>query len=174
MASQKNSILTQSYLKEILHYDPETGIFTRIIDRHYMHKKGAVLGSVTVGGYMAINLDALPRPSHRLAWLYMYGEFPKGQIDHINHDRTDNRIKNLRVVSHKENGRNQKLGSNNTSGVNGVHWDKARKKWKAIIKVNYKNIQLGRFDNFFDAVCARKSADIRYGFHPNHGLDVTS
>jgi hypothetical protein len=91
------------------------------------------------------------------------------EVDHINGDKLDNRKSNLRLCTHAENGRNLKVKTTNKTGVAGVSWDKARNKWAARIKLNYKGIYLGRFDRFDDAVKARKSAENKYfgGFARN-------
>jgi hypothetical protein len=90
-------------------------------------------------------------------------------IDHINGDSMDNRIDNLRLVTHKENSLNKKLSSNNKSGVVGVSKNSRNKKWKADITYNNQKYYLGEFNNFDDAVKVRKAAEIKYGFHKNHG-----
>lgn len=107
--------------------------------------------------------------AHRVIWAMTFGAWPDGQIDHINGNRSDNRIENLRVVSNAENQRNSKIRSTNTSGAAGVSWNKRCAKWQARITVNHKRIHLGYFGNKDDAIAARKSAEIKYGFHPNHG-----
>lgn len=107
---------------------------------------------------------------HRIIWLLKYGAFPENQIDHINHDRKDNRIENLREASNRENGLNQSLSSNNTSGVNGVYFNNPCKKWHARIKVDGKNKNLGLFLTLDEAKAARCAADKKYGFHQNHGI----
>lgn len=94
---------------------------------------------------------------------------PDEQIDHINHVRTDNRIVNLRKASNTENSRNASIGSNNTSGALGVWFEKRRNAWVAEIKVDRRKIHIGQFDAFEDAVAARKAAEVKYGFHENHG-----
>ena len=123
--------------------------------------------------YIIINIGGKMHKSHRLAWLAFYGAWPKDGIDHINHIRSDNRIINLREATLAENGKNRTLGKNNKSGVYGVSWDNERNKWVSNIKVNSKTIFLGRFDSFFNAVCARKSAEVKYGFHSNHGIRIS-
>jgi len=105
--------------------------------------------------------------AHRLAWFYMEGEWPTG---HINHIRDDNRWVNLREVSNQENHKNQSISINNKSGVIGVCWNKKARKWHAQIKVNYKAISLGCFSDIHNAIKARKDAEIKYGFHKNHGI----
>ncbi len=92
-----------------------------------------------------------------------------GHIDHINGDRGDNRISNLRVVTSTENNRNKAINKNNTSGVTGVTWSKSRRKWIAQIHIGKIGKALGGFDRVEDAIAARKNAETRYGFHENHG-----
>ena len=99
-----------------------------------------------------------------------HGEIPDGMfIDHIDHDRDNNRIQNLRLSDHKINGKNCKLFSSNTSGYTGIRWEQKRNKWKADIKVDGKKITLGRYVRLEDAIKARKQAELKYGFHENHG-----
>lgn len=159
--------LTQKQLKRVLHYDPDTGIFTwlKTTSNHY---KGEA-GCYTYADYRSIWIKTRPYMTHRLAWLYVYGKFPSGEIDHINHNRADNRIVNLRDIPRVANQRNQKLHTNNTSGVVGVCWKKKEQKWTAQIVVNRKCIYLGLFKYKKDAIKARKEAEIIHNFHPNHG-----
>ena len=161
-------MITQKRLKEVLHYNPDTGLFTWIAHRQGV-KVGSSAGNTTVQGYRIIGIDGKRYMAHRAAWLYMTGSWPKNQIDHINHIRDDNRIINLREVTHKENKRNQPINKNNTSGVTGVYWNKPLQMWHPKIMVNSKSINLGTFIDKFEAICARKSANNKYGFHPNHG-----
>lgn len=155
-------------LKSLLHYDPGTGIFTwrKSIGPK---KKGAVAGLVNGEGYHCIGLAGKKYLAHRLAWLYVYGEEPEGQIDHINHLRADNRISNLRDISDTGNRRNQTRSKHNTSGYVGVSFNNTSKLWMAAIGVSGKSISLGSFKNKQDAINARKAAEKKYGFHPNHG-----
>lgn len=108
--------------------------------------------------------------AHRLIFTINHGYTPN-QVDHINGCTSDSRIENLRDVTNSINGKNCKINSNNTSGLLGVTWDKSRGKWHAQIMVNFKNNNLGRYIDFFEACCARKSAERKYGFHINHGRD---
>lgn len=108
--------------------------------------------------------------AHRVAWALVYGEWPSGDVDHINGTRDDNRLVNLRAVPHVDNCRNQKQRSTNTSGVNGVNWDARCHKWRADITIDGVSRNLGRFTNKSDAIAARKNADREHGFHKNHGL----
>lgn len=164
-------MLTQKRLKELLCYDPGTGVFTNLISRSPSAVAGAVAGWIDIhNGYIQIQIDGRNYPSHRLAWLYVYGEFPIHEIDHTNGKRDDNRIVNLRAVTSSENSKNSKIRSTNTSGITGVSWCKNSNKWMVQISDNKKQINLGRFSDKFEAICARKSAENRLGYHPNHGL----
>ena len=102
----------------------------------------------------------------------MEGSYPPDQIDHINGDRADNRWTNLRHANNTENSRNTKIACNNSSGVTGVCFNKREQKWRAAIGNNGKVISLGDFDNFDDAVRARKEAEKLYNYHPNHGRSI--
>lgn len=124
------------------------------------NKRGYRVGSIFKKRYQA----------HRIIWLMYHGELPNHEIDHINGIRTDNRIENLRDVTHKENMKNQRLRSTNTSGVTGVSIHSKSGKWVAQIKVNGDAIYLGSFAQKDDAVSARKKAEHKYGFFANHGL----
>ena len=161
--------ITQKLLKEFLAYDELTGIFIWIVGRRGVKASGSVAGYLNNRGYIQITLRGKRYYAHRLAWFYKYGEFPKHQIDHINHDKIDNRIINLREVSHQENHKNRPLHKNNSSGVVGVYWNKECNKWHATIKIDKKLTHLGLFINKEDVVKARKEANIKNGFHKNHG-----
>ncbi len=167
-------MLTKSDLKTQVKYTPENGIFVRIVDSG-CSKKGKILGTKTSFSkrshtkYITFSVMGRSYSAHRLAWLYMYGSFPSGFIDHIDGDGTNNKIDNLRDVSQLENKRNSRLPRNNTSGVIGVSWAKTQNLWCAHIMVNKKSINLGMYETIFDAVCVRKSAEKKYGFHVNHG-----
>lgn len=165
MSSVAKAILTQDYLKEILHYNPSTGAFVWTENKQWRQKK---TGYMDKDGYHIIMIDGRNYRAHRLAWLYVYGEFPPHQTDHINHDRADNRISNLRSVTNQENQMNRRF-TGNSSGFRGVYWDKPREKWASKIKVNQKMINIGRFDSIEEAIGSRLTAEIEYGFHFNHG-----
>lgn len=160
--------ISQAELKQALLYCPKTGkFFWR--RKQGRQAAGSIAGSLMFDGHISISIFGKRYFAHRLAFLYMNGEWPPEQVDHINQDGTDNRWSNLRLVSALENRRNMSLNVNNTTGVTGVSWDKRRKKWKAHIRVEDKQIDLGRFDDLLSAVAARKTAEQQYGFHPNHG-----
>ncbi len=154
--------LTAEYLRSILHYDPETGIFTWKISNSNRVKVGATAGCQNGHGYLLIKVCSRKHPAHRLAWLYMNGEWPKLDIDHINRNRSDNRIANLRDVSRKQNLQNAGKYSSNTSGHPGVYWDKQSSKWVARIKHNQKRVHLGYFATIEEAIAARKAGELRY------------
>ena len=163
------STLIQSDLIKQLRYSPETGVFTLNVSKKRL-KLGAIAGCKDIiNGYIKITIFGKPYLAHRLAFLYVEGEFPQAQVDHINHVRDDNRWENLRPATHTTNQQNRSMNANNISGVCGVHWNKAAKKWVANIRIDGKRKHLGRFVSFDDAVAARVSANIKYGFHFNHG-----
>lgn len=151
-------MLTQERLKELLHYDPETGIFTRksTVGRFL---KGSISGAKQNMGYIQITVDAKNYLAHRLAWLYVYGEFPKTQIDHINRIKMDNRIKNLRDVDASANHHNVGLRSHNRSGITGVVWNERNKNWKAQIIYKNKRYSIGTFKTIELAGKARKEME---------------
>lgn len=163
-------MLTQSRLKELLHYDEETGIFTRIKEvcgkREYI---GKVAGTLNKRGYFQIHIDYKIYTNHRLAWLYMNGEFPKKgiHIDHIDRNKTNNSYKNLRLASPTQNLQNKEFAriDNLTSKTLGVCWYKRDSTWQAEICVNKKRIFLGRFKNLEDAKNAYLEAKKIY--HPS-------
>ena len=163
--------LTQARLKEKLDYDPVTGIFRWKDGKRF---GGKVAGWQEKHGYTRISLDRKTYYAHRLAHLYMNGAFPNGEVDHENQNRGDNRWSNISKWGTKsENKRNNSLRSNNTSGFNGVSWNKTLNKWEARITADGQKMRLGGFDSYTDACDARVVANIKYGFHPNHGINKT-
>jgi len=166
--------LTQEYLKSILHYDKYTGLFTWKIKRSNSTKIGMLSGyKERVTGYtrivITLNKKRKLYQAHRLAWLYENGAFPKHHIDHINHDRSDNRIFNLREADYTLNGKNQSLHTTNKSGVSGVGFHSRDKVWQSFITIQDKRIHLGYFTDKNEAICARLHANRLYRFHANHG-----
>lgn len=159
--------------KTMLSYDHESGKFFWRGENCYSRVRGKTAGAVSKvksgKKYIKIAIRGEVFLAHRLAWFFNYGEFPAGQIDHINGDGTDNRILNLRVVSPSENMKNQKLRSTNKSGRCGVSFCNQRGLWVASITVDRKSILLGRFSEKSDAIKARVDAEKKYNFHENHG-----
>lgn len=155
--------LTYERLREVLEYDPVTGIFTwkeRIrSDGRRDYHSGKIAGTLHPKGYIQIKIDEKKYLGHRLAWLYTHGYLPEHQIDHKNQIRNDNEIKNLREVTRSCNMQNCKINKNSISGVTGVRWDKRAKRWHARIQKNNKGIHLGYFSNLTDAAQARYAAE---------------
>lgn len=144
----------------MMSYNPDTGIFTRLIapgKRSDLISKDA--GCPQNQGYILIAVDNKKYKAHRLAWLYAYGDFPSKFIDHINNIKSDNRICNLREATKSQNLQNIPVRNNNTSGITGVYWNKAAKKWQAYIKLNGKVNYLGIFPELQSAITARKDAE---------------
>ena len=156
--------MNQKQLKELLNYDINTGLFAWRISPNPRIKTGSIAGCPNNYGYIHIRINKKPYKAHRLAWLYIYGCFPPKLIDHINHDKADNRIVNLRLANHSENGRNRLTNKNNLSGIAGVNWKKESNKWVSQIQVNSIKRHLGYFIDKFEAICARKSAENKYNF----------
>jgi hypothetical protein len=149
-------IVTQERLKELLSYDPETGVFTWKKSTSNRVKVGSEAGCfITVDGYKRIQIDGKTYLSHQLVFLYVSGEFPTKEIDHINRVRNDNRLSNLRFCNRSENSQNTKIRSNNTSGVKGVSWSRSHQKWHAYIKVNDIRTNCGYFESLDEASAAR-------------------
>lgn len=156
--------LTQERLKEILHYNCETGVFKNTITRSPKNIKGETCGNINNNGYTCMMIGRRMYFAHRLAWLYIYGYHPENYIDHINRNRSDNRLSNLREVSNQCNSRNSKVSSNNKTGVKGVSWKKNCNKWVAQITVNRRNIVVGMSEDFIESVKFRWEAEKKYNF----------
>ena len=133
--------ITQAELQQALHYDPLTGVFTnRKTGRQLATKAGRY-------GRTQITISRTARYAARLAWLYVYGEWPQGQVDHINGDHTDHRIANLRVLDTANNCQNKsRARCDNRSGLLGVSWEGRSSKWRARIMVDGRSIALGHYD----------------------------
>jgi hypothetical protein len=144
--------LTQERLKELLSYDPVTGVFIWNVHRHRT-QPGDIAGTPQYG-YVLIGIEQRKYAAHRLAWLYVKGEWPKGQIDHRNRNRADNRIGNLRLATHSDNMQNALLRKDNTSGMKGVYWVKRRKRWIGVVTARKVVHHLGYFKEFEDAKAA--------------------
>jgi hypothetical protein len=146
-------------LKEMYSYNEESGRFTRLTNSGG-YEVGSIAGRLS-NGYISIGIDGKEYGAHRLAWLYVNGEFPLFEIDHKNRDRSNNAIDNLRAVTSSENNHNREIFKSNTSGCKGVSFTSNR--WRASISIDGKRINLGRFTKFSEAVDARMNAEILYG-----------
>ena len=171
-------MLTQELVKEFLNYDPEIGTLTwkererkwfksdrqfNTWNTRYAEKEA--FAALDDKGYLNGRILYRAYKAHRVIWLWMTGEWPEEQIDHINHDRKDNRWCNLREVSCQENCENRSKYDFNKSGQTGVYWEKTHQKWRSVVR----RVHLGYFDSLEDAVTARKMADVKYNYHENHG-----
>lgn len=149
--------LTQAYLREILDYDAATGHFTWRKKTSIKVVVGKRAGAVNKAGYIVIGIHGTLYYAHRLAWLYVTGEWP-AQVDHENNRRGDNWWTNLRLATHQQNVLNAKLAKNNTSGRKGVYWHHGASKWSASIMLNGRSNYLGLFESLDDAATAYMNA----------------
>jgi hypothetical protein len=157
-----NEILTQERLKQLFSYDEETGFFKRY---KKLGPKKQIAGHVATKGHRQIMVDNKLYMAHRLAWLYIYGEFPEKLIDHINRNPDDNRICNLRNATHSENQQNTKVRKDNFCNAKGISYSLVENKWRARISKNKKTFDLGRFDSIELAINARKQAEDKIFTH---------
>ena len=166
-------MITQEILRTVCHYDPVTGVFKRVMKKSWKgnwYSCDSIPKSITSYGYLQMNFDGWPYLVHRLIFMYVYGDFPKQDVDHINGDRVDNRLVNLRLVSRQDNLRNQGVRNDNTSGHVGVSFDKRSNKFHAYIGIGSgERTSLGHFLTLGEAVNARKTAEVEIGYHSNHG-----
>jgi len=153
--------MTQKELKGLLHYDENTGVFRWVVNKNSRARKGGIAGTSHNAGYISITANYKRFLAHRLAWFYVHGVFPK-EIDHINRDRMDNRLCNLRSVTRTENNLNRGDKTKNISGVIGVEWNKGKGKWHSRIKRNKKQSHIGYFDCLQEAIRARKLEELKY------------
>ena len=156
-------MLTQKRLKKLINYDPLTGTFTWRV-RRGSARKGDIITCRDSDGYVVVMVDRKLMKSHRLAILYMDGYLPENTVDHRNRIRHDNRYKNLREASNQCQSRNRPPSSRNTSGIKGVYWSAADKKWKSGVCVNGERKHLGTFTDLENAVYHRYAAEQCLGF----------
>ena len=170
-----------SFLRECFSYNPESGVLiwlprpqihfstVRVCKTWHSRFCGKEAGVLNQNGYIEVGIQGGLMKAHRIAWAMSYGHYPKGDIDHINGIRNDNRLLNLRDVDRKNNCRNSAIHRNNISGISGVYWHVRDNRWVA--SINFEGVQkhLGYFPALIDAASARKSAEIEYGYHENHG-----
>lgn len=169
-------------LRQLLRHDPSTGQIFWLYRHPEMFKngKGAKAWNTRYAGKTAFTSLTKEGRAHgslkgkyyfrsRVIWALEHGFWPIGEIDHIDGNRMNDAVSNLRDVSPRRNMRNCKTPSHNKSGHIGVFWNTQKSKWAATIKVNRRNLHLGYFHKFEDACAARKSGEIKHDFHPNHG-----
>lgn len=178
--------ITPEIVRELLDYNPETGVFvwkprgrhrfSADIDfnRWNSRNAGSRAGGVTCNtkGYTSrrIKIFSSTQKEHRLAWMWMTGEYPPEQVDHRNRDATDNRWHNLRASTNSENAKNMSMSGNNTSGVSGVFWIKSKRRWCAKVCCDGVLTVLGSFRDIDDAAIAVQEFRKERGFDPEHGL----
>ncbi|OKP53671.1 hypothetical protein A8A12_01805 [Serratia marcescens] len=179
------------YLNECFLYDKESGnlIWRKRPRKHFSTDRqckiwntkfsNKIAGSITEDrpglSYVVIGINYKPYKAHRIIWAIHNGEIERGfEIDHINHEGTDNRLENLSLVTSSENKKNRTKQRNNSSGNTGVHWNGKSKKWRAIIQVEGKVKHLGYFSALEDAIIARKAAEKENGFTIGHGTAIRS
>lgn len=173
-------------LAKMLSYEPETGALiwsarnkddftcpenerSRVASRWNRLRAGKEAGVINANGYRVICIEGRTYQAHRIAIALVTGLWPEGQVDHINHNKSDNSLINLRVVTASENSQNRPLPVTSSSGSIGVHFHSPSGKWHARIWANSKRVHLGAFDKKEDAITAREAASHQHGFHPNHG-----
>jgi len=184
MTERTKVVLTAALIRALMTYDPETGILTwkprppemfparnRKSIHAAWHAKNAGKEACACidAGYRHGGLFYHKIRAHRAAWAIMTGEIPKGEIDHINGDGTDNRWVNLRLVTNTENARNQKRHNTNTSGHTGVTWDAQASKWLAYFWDGRTSKKIAKFDSLEDAAKAASDKRALLGYHENHG-----
>jgi HNH endonuclease/AP2 domain len=157
----EKSLITIERLKEVLDYDPETGVFTRKIAGGG-RKVGDSAGFKMVIGYLGISVGNRQYYAHRLAWFYMTGKWPNEQIDHKNNRKDDNRFCNLREATPMQNMHNSSMRKKNMSGRKGVYWDEGVSKWRAQITINKVTTYIGIFDDLDAAARAYANAARKY------------
>ena len=163
-------------MKEYIKYNPETGDLIWIKKRKGIRGIGQKAGSVNThhksgNKYVIVHTNGRSWKAHRLAWFLRFGHECPFHIDHINGNGLDNRWCNLRMATPTMNSQNQRRRPNAHSDVMGVRWYKKTEKWTASIFCKGVNYHLGLFENFDDAVRARKEGEVKHKFHENHGKD---
>ncbi len=152
---EREKILSIYTLKSRYDYLPDLGIIYSKIYKRFV-------GCDDGHGYIALNIKQKPYKAHRVAWAIHHGAWPNGEIDHIDGNGKNNRLTNLRLVTHSQNCKNRKLNSNNNSKNKGVSWYPKYEKWRAYISLDGKWISLGYFTTKEEAIAARQRAELKY------------
>ena len=164
--------ITVESLRGLLDYDPDTGIFCWRVSRGNRIKVGAAAGTVSSNSYAVIKINGMPFKAHRLAWLHFHGVCPEHQIDHIDENKSNNRISNLRDVPQSMNQHNAiKPRKDGTSGYRGVSWERGNKRWRAQIQANGRKQCIGYFKSAEEAHAAYLAAKLR--LHPGDVRNLT-
>lgn len=167
LARAKLHSVTPADVLVVYDFTPDSGVFT--------NRESGEPAPLNADGYVVLHIGGGRVLGHRAAWLMYYGQWPSRELDHIDHVRDNNARINLRQVAHGVNARNMSRSARNSSGVVGVSWYEARQKWVAQIGDRLgsgrQTVVLGHFDNFEEAVAARKKAEAELGYHANHGAE---
>ena len=147
-------------LKLLFRYDPFTGKLFWLVNKRGHHLIGREAGSLKRNGYISISIDGKRHQAHRIIWAMAHGKMPQQCIDHINGDKADNRLENLRSATVAENTRNAGKPATNSSGYKGVYFEKGRGKWRAKISVMNRDIHIGYFGSCEDAVAAYQEKSV--------------
>ncbi len=163
--TDRNS-LTSEQLRKLLDYDPRTGLLRWLVNGPPPRSFWKIAGNTSkVDGYVQVQVNGENYKAHRLIWRMVTGEWPEHEIDHEDRDRANNRWKNIRPATSKQNAENHSLRVDNVSGVPGVWWDKRCQHWRAFINHHGKRISLGNHISFDIAVSARREAEKRLFTH---------
>lgn len=156
--------ITYERATQLFLLDFEEGVLYWKIQRHGPSKIGGRAGGLGTCGYMVVTADSQRYKTHRIIWLLKYGYLPECEIDHIDRNKLNNSISNLRLAPNNgaDNMQNKNTYKNNASGVPGVWWRKEISKWRVFISIGGKRIWIGNYEDFFEAVCVRKSTEIKY------------
>lgn len=152
-------------LRELFNYDPDTGLFTRLKRVSQRGLVGTVAGCVNVNGYVHIKIACRGYKAHRLAWLYMTGEWPEHEVDHEDRDRTNNRWKNLRAATHKQNQENRTPRHDSSSGITGVLWSNRDQAWRVTICIEGRKRHIATRKSLEEAAAIRAAAALKYQTH---------
>jgi hypothetical protein len=182
----KSKILPIELVRKLVSYDTETGILTWLPREAGLFKDGKKIkkegraalwnaawagreaGGISNQGYRVLEINGKAFLCHRISWAIFYGEFPRNQIDHINGNRSDNRISNLREVTAEGNAKNRKVRVDSRSGVSGVS-QLPGGRWRASIAINGKRTHLGVYSTVEAASKVREKFKDENGYHKNHG-----